>query len=77
MVSVEGLLVDWQYQQIKHLDGLRGWQAYFLEAQHVEFSGGDHLTVAVEIERNENETSGHYHSLKEKQYFGYMPETYN
>ena len=52
-------------------------KAYFLEAQHVEYYGGDHLTVAVEIERNENETSGHYHSLKEKQYFGYMPETYN
>lgn len=39
-------------------------KAYFLEAQHVEFGGGDHLTVAVEIERNDS--TGHYHSLKEQ-----------
>ena len=37
---------------------------YFLEAQHAEFGGGDHLTVAVEIEKTDNST-GHYHSLKE------------
>jgi len=52
-------------------------QPYYLEAQHAEFSGGDHLTVAVEIERTGNDSSGHYHSLKEQQYFGFMPETYN
>lgn len=50
-------------------------QAYYLEANHVEFGGGDHLTVAVEIESSNS--SGHYHSLKEQQFLGFMPETYN
>jgi hypothetical protein len=51
-------------------------QPYFIEAQHTEFGGGDHLTVAVEIEKTDNST-GHYHSLKEVQYLGFMPDTIN
>jgi len=37
---------------------------YYMEIRHVNFGGGDHLTVSVEIEDN-TITPGHYHSTKE------------
>lgn len=37
---------------------------YYLEALHIEGGGGDHMSVAVEIESAA--TVGHYHAVKEQ-----------
>lgn len=36
---------------------------YYIEANHIQYSGGDHLTVSVEIDSNTMDN--HYQSLKE------------
>jgi len=41
-------------------------QHYYIEAEHVEYAGGDHMTVAVEIEQTA--VIGHHHAMKEVQY---------
>ena len=41
---------------------------YYIEARHVEKTGGDHISVAVEIEQTA--TKGHYHSMREVQFLG-------
>lgn len=43
---------------------LEAGKPYYLEALHVEGGGGDHMSVAVEIESTE--MVGHYHSVKER-----------
>jgi hypothetical protein len=40
---------------------------YYINAQHGEWTGGDHLTVAVEIERDNSSAAGHHHSVREVQ----------
>lgn len=51
---------------------LQAGEPYYLEALMIEGAGGDHLSVAVEIESNE--IVGHYHAVKEAQYLGFMPD---
>jgi hypothetical protein len=37
---------------------------YYLEVRHIQRFGGDHISVAVEIE-DPNITPGHHHTMKE------------
>ena len=41
---------------------------YYIESHHVEGGGGDHFSVAVEI--NQTEVVGHHHAIREIQYVG-------
>ena len=41
---------------------------YFIEAKHIQYTGGDHVSVAVEI-NDPNALQGHHHSMKEWQRF--------
>jgi len=41
-------------------------EKYYVEASHREGNGGDHMAVAVEIEQAN--TTGHHHAMKEVQY---------
>lgn len=43
-------------------------QHYYIESHHVEGGGGDHVSVAVEIEQTA--VVGHHHAIKEIQYLG-------
>jgi hypothetical protein len=52
-------LSDWVY--------LEEGKPYYLEARHDEGGGGDHFTVAVEIERAED-APDHFHQMSEIQY---------
>ena len=53
-----------------------GWHSltkgekYYIEARHSEATGGDHLTIGVEIEKAD--TTGHHHAMKELQYIGVL-----
>lgn len=38
---------------------------YYIEANHIQYTGADHLSVAVEIQQNQ--TVGHMHSMREIQ----------
>jgi len=39
---------------------------YFIEVKHAQYSYGDHLSIAVEIE-DANAVEGHHHSMREIQ----------
>lgn len=41
-------------------------EAYYIEVRHMQWSGGDHISVAVEIE-DPTITPGHHHTMKEIQ----------
>lgn len=41
-------------------------EKYYIEASHLEGTGGDHMAVGVEIEKAN--TTGHHHAMKEIQY---------
>jgi hypothetical protein len=49
-------------------------QSYYIESHHIEGSGNDHFTVAVEINQtnstNVTEMVGHHHAMREIQYVG-------
>jgi len=40
-------------------------EQYYLESEHQDWSGGDHFTLSVEIERNLEEHDHHHHAKKE------------
>jgi hypothetical protein len=63
----------WETKAASHaLGSISEWvnltegEAYYLEAVTYEGSGGDHFSVAVEIEQSD--FVGHHHSMKEVQY---------
>jgi len=71
------------YRQYKKVDGVNRvseWRTleegknYYIESHHVESRGGDHFTVAVEIEQTE--IVGHHHALREVQYLGIHTNDY-
>lgn len=38
---------------------------YYMKGEHYDGGGGDHYSVAVEIEATEDSLEGHHHSMKE------------
>ena len=55
-----------QYKRISEWISLTEGEHYFIEGKHLEGGGGDHFSVAVEIEQAD--TAGHHHAMKEVQY---------
>ena len=45
---------------------LQADQYYYLEARHIQGTGGDHMSVAVEID-DSNAVKGHHHTMREVQ----------
>jgi len=54
------------YNRITEWLPLTEGEHYYIEAKHLEGSGGDHFSVAVEIEKSD--AAGHHHTMKEVQY---------
>ena len=46
---------------------LEAGEHYYIQGQHLEGTGGDHFSVAVEIEATEEITGGHHQSMREMQ----------
>lgn len=40
-------------------------QKYFIQGRFIEYGGGDHFGVGMEIEATEETPKGHHHSMKE------------
>lgn len=40
---------------------------YYIELKHIQYTGGDHATVSLEIEDLEQPVDGHHHSMREIQ----------
>jgi hypothetical protein len=61
------------FRSFFHPDGRRisNWvnltkgEYYYIEARHVQYTGADYVSVAVEIE-DPNAVQGHHHSMKEQ-----------
>jgi hypothetical protein len=43
-------------------------EKYYIEGRHAEYSGADHMSIGVEIEKAD--TTGHHHAMKEIQEIG-------
>lgn len=70
----------WEANVNPHLKRISDWvdleegQHYYLQGYHVDRNGGDHYSVAVEIEATEDSLEGHHHSMKELQFLSVGPE---
>jgi hypothetical protein len=47
---------------------LTAGEPYYIEGGTFEWTGGDHFSVAVEIEQTNTSVVGHHHAMKEVQY---------
>jgi hypothetical protein len=47
---------------------LTAGEPYYIEGGTFEWGGGDHFSVAVEIEQTNTSVVGHHHAMKEVQY---------
>lgn len=59
------------YQRISDWIELEEGEHYYIEGRHLQGSGGDHFSTAVEIEQTD--IVGHHHSMKEVQYLSVEP----
>lgn len=63
---------DSSSQYISDWIALEAGEFYHIEGYHMEWSGGDHFSVAVEFEQAD--TAGHHHARKEVQVLSIDPE---
>lgn len=67
--------LQWVHPSIKtEWFDLEEGKEYYLEVRHHEGSGGDHLTVSVEIEQDAGEMVGHHHAMREVQKVGFYSD---
>lgn len=64
----------WEASHSQRFDMQSEWisltkdQPYYIQGETFEWTGGDHFSVAVEIEQTNDTVVGHHHSMKEVQY---------
>lgn len=74
IITTNGATTRRLYNKVDGRNRISDWvtlqegQHYYIESHHVEGTGGDHFSVAVEI--NQTEIVGHHHAIREIQYVG-------
>lgn len=64
----------WDFQYVSHRQTISEWisltagQKYRLDTKQSEGTGGDHLTLSVEVEKTAEIPEGHHQAMKEIQY---------